>query len=485
MSQKIVSTKYSTASGFIISIAFVFSLTSNANDFASLQQKLIIQNDNLLALEDNFGRHDFQLVEPLTHLAQTQFDANHFDDAMETVSRALQITRLNHGLYTKEQYDLLAMKIDIDIRRASWDKADKSLRHFKWLVENRFEGNDLELLEALDWLANVHMQGVIHDKTDQRAYHLIAATRLNEQAVHQAQILANTNSRFYAELLYSLTEKYYLETRGILGGGSTAYYLRLLNPYSALVDSRSRALEVRYRVGLEKLTMLRAFLQDSMQFDSETVGMAELYIADWKVLFNKSNDINAEYAVSFNSLKDAGVSKEKLDQFFSQPAILPRPVLSLSIEEALAVRNSASLFQESELINPVNSASVQPSFNLSLYEPTQFLGGHAVDFSQLDLSETSIDDWQSIRVDFEFDPTEERRVRNGVYFTKSHVSANNLSLIGQPGVENDDLRQALAHIKTLSFRPAFFEGKALEGKVDLDFRIRVGDAYPLPSLVMR
>ena len=124
---------------------------SQANSFANMQSQISSQSENIDELESTLGRHSFQLVEPLQHLALVQLQANRFDDAETSIDRAIQITRLSDGLFSNRQYDLLQLAIEINIQRREWDEVEEKLEHHKWLGLYKFEDEAEVHLHRCAW----------------------------------------------------------------------------------------------------------------------------------------------------------------------------------------------------------------------------------------------------------------------------------------------------------------------------------------------
>ena len=89
-------------------------------------------------------------------------------------------------------------------------------------------------------------------------------------------------------MLLTLSNSYLLEVEGIRGGGSTSYRLRRLGPFELnIVEKRSDAENKRYRVGLEKLEMIRELSGKFFGNELEAKSMADLYIARWQDYFDR------------------------------------------------------------------------------------------------------------------------------------------------------------------------------------------------------
>ncbi len=458
------------------------SVNSEANEFETLYEDLLDQNANLERLESSHGRHGFPLVESLHGLARIQLSANRFNDADASIERAIQITRLHHGLYTPEQYPLLMTEIDVQVQRRNWKEAQEKLQHLSWLIGNRYEGSAQERLDMLRWLAATHRFGATADMEQHRAMHIMAATNFTELAVQYAQLTGQVDDLSYAHLLYELARSYHLESRGILNGGSTSYNLRLIDPRARVVDARAVALGKRYRAGMDKLHMLRDMMLRSDVFDAEAVAMVELYMADWQALFNKGN-MAVQYERAVANLMAAGIETEMIDHLLSVPALLPRPTLHLSVSEALLASDGGGL---NIAPDAAALATGLPEYRLVVLEPQPELSGYGMDGEGAALASHNADDWPALQVSMLLDPQREITVRTSGYHTKSFVTGIDVNHSDVLPMPRRAFNRVIGRIKNLSFRPAFRGGKMVSAMVSLDFLFQdEGEWVGYPAVVAR
>lgn len=441
-------------------------------NFHSAEQSLREQQEALYRLAEEHGRYAPMLLEPLQRLARSQVEVNRYEAAADTVDYAVQIARSAEGLNTPKQYDLQQLAVEIDLYRQDWPAINDRLAYYSRLILANFEGSADERLARLQWLANMHVRGGIEDSKERHAHHLIHATWYAETAVLYAQSIGQDKSRQYAELLYDLAEKYYLEARAILAGGSTGYHLRQIKPGHHLLDEKGEAFDKRYRAGLDKLVMVRELFARSALFGEEAVGMAQLHIADWKAAFNKTEDLNAEYGRAIALLNHAGVPGNRLQQLLSHPTVIPRATLELSVHEALSFAHN----------NLRSDATDDLIHRVSLLEPAPHIAGFVQDLELLDWQGGLVSDWSRLTVSMTIDPYEEKLVRSTAYRVKSRVTGTDIE-IHESEADQDLTRQALRRIKTLSFRPAFVDGQAIASQLALDYLVRSSSLRSVTPLV--
>lgn len=430
-------------------------------DYAAAEQALQSQQERVYELADQKGRYHEALVAPLQSLAMSQLEVNRYDDAASTADYAIQIVRSSFGLDTPQQYDLQQMALEIDLLRQDWKAVNQRLDHYSTLILSHYWGSIPDRVARLLWLSDIHVRGGIEDLDEQQAAHMREATWLNETAVDYAEKHGLGHSRFHAEMLYSLTQKYYLEARAISEGGSNSYRLRQIHPQIHRVQDKFDALDSRHAAGLATLKKLRDTFNEVAGFGPEAAAMAELYIADWNALFNKSEDISSEYQRAIAALAEAGVPQARIDRFLASPAPIPSSRLDLRVSDAMALGTGNTRFGRSE-----------PSLHkLSLIEPASHLAGFTQELALVDWQGGLEEDWSRLTVSMTIDPSDQIMVRHGAFRTKSKVTGTEI-VLQRSEADRKVTKRALDRIKTLSFRPAFVEGQAVVSALVLDYHVR-------------
>ena len=263
------------------------SFSVSASDFATSRQSIEDYRVALEALESAEGYFSYSLLEPLQQLATAQLAVNRLDAAEETMDRAAQITRIEDGLYTPLQYPFLQQAIEIEITRGDWEEVAEKIKHYTWLIGEKYRGNAPDRLSRIRWIAGVHLRGSTEDSKDKTAAHLIQVTSMNEIAMQYAQVNRIADDLIYAQLLLDLANAYLMEAQAIRGGGRTSYRLRRLVPGTEILDKKKDALNKRYLVGLEKLEMHHELIQTLHPEDDATVAQSVRAIADWHQNFGR------------------------------------------------------------------------------------------------------------------------------------------------------------------------------------------------------
>ena len=317
------------------------ALRVSDNDLLGKREAL---QERLLELQLTIGQYDPALVETLTSLAESSSSLHLYTEASALLDRSLQIQRVSSGLLAQEQIPLVVAKMDIAVLMGDWETVNASISYLEWLlIEKNVTEGDV-LIQYLVKLSEFHLKGVNEDILDRQAFHYQQASKYTYQALSIGQFFWGSKDFRLIDLYYGLLKQFYLQSAAVERADETAYALRAIVPGSSWVKPRRIVQSRFYQAGLRLLSDIRDIIRLTKPSSPESLAMVDLYIADWHVIFDKTQALVA-YKNAFVKLGDAGVSSKELDLLFSEPKILPVPTFYAEVSNALA----ASYFSESEL----------------------------------------------------------------------------------------------------------------------------------------
>ena len=101
-------------------------------------------------IQSDLGIYDQSLVEVYNDLARFYVELEDFDNAIKFYSEALQIARINTGLYSHEQIPILDSLIEQNGLAEQWEEVD-DLQELYYFVNSRlYDEDDLQYLEAAE-----------------------------------------------------------------------------------------------------------------------------------------------------------------------------------------------------------------------------------------------------------------------------------------------------------------------------------------------
>ncbi len=292
--------------------------------------------------ESVHGPLHLEVLEPLQRMITLQTGLENYEEVDLLIERYLQLTRINQNLSSFGQLSALADQISNDIELENWESINNRFQFMTWIFSQHSNFDTEDLLSVLDEFAAWNLAAIYIDHPELRDDHFMAYRAVIENAVEFAEREYGINNTRYVSWLY---REALMEYRGETIQ-RTGDELRV----GPAAGSFENAL-----VAIEKI---REIVD---QFDSpEATGLALVYEADFirianslerNKYFGSSERI---YRDAIESFQEAGISEDKIAQFFSQPAILPYKKFHTSIDAAMEDQlpiEVANIFGKNEMLN--------------------------------------------------------------------------------------------------------------------------------------
>ena len=315
-----------------ISLIFAADFLSADEDNQLLKRELLLQQ--LSELESPGNANYPAMIEILTSLANASMTLNLYAEASAFLGRSLQIQRRSAGLFSPHQVPIIFTKMQIDASSGNWDLVNVSLDNLYWLVMNKKVSKGDDLIENLVLLTEFHLIGVLYDKPEMQAHHYQEASKIAYQALEIGKRLWGSHDSRLLHLYYGLIKQLYMQAAAIELGDDTAYALRAIVPGSTWVRPRRIVRAGLYRAGLKLFEDMGEVIREGREDSVESMGMLNLYLADWHLLFDKRL-AEETYSSALATFKEANLNEDRLDQLLDSPKILPIPNFYESVSSAL------------------------------------------------------------------------------------------------------------------------------------------------------
>lgn len=289
---------------------------------------------DLDVLERELDPMHIGLVEPLSALADQLISVGQFDRAHRALDRAIQIIRINEGLYTPSQLPYQRKKVANTVNSGNWDDARQQIEHLYWLYTKKTEYATPQLMDDLAFLANLHLRGITEDNGELQSYHLRRGSTANWMALAIGEALYGDNNPILVPIIYKTVNHLYLEKVATDQAGQTSRALREVVPGSGQLRSVDYMNYAYHQLGYRLLNQIKSIYATQDQVDSEALAMAELYIADWDALFKRNERALNTYKSAYGKLADSVQDPDLLTAFFAKPRLLPEPVFFPSVKLA-------------------------------------------------------------------------------------------------------------------------------------------------------
>lgn len=286
--------------------------------------------------QDRFGALDARLIEPLEQLADSLMLLNQFDEAHGLLDRAMQIARVEGGLYTETQRPLLEKKIENFANRGDWDGARENMEHLFWLYTDKSLRIDQPLIDDLLELSRVHLRALAEDDSFYQGYHFRRAAQIRWIAIRVAEVLWGETDQRLVSIIYEHLRQFHLQSVALWRGGPTSYVLRQVAPGSEIMRDRSDVDESYYLTGVGLLGNLFSIYAESESPDLEALAMTSVYLADWHILYDQPQEAIETYRQAYQEFLEAGVDVARVNELFSQPRVIPDTEFYPHVQGAVA-----------------------------------------------------------------------------------------------------------------------------------------------------
>lgn len=333
--------KRSTAALLIFLVSLFGSVSGQSESSSDSLDELALSRALFDDQQDRFGSLDSRLIEPLEQLADALMQLNQFDEAHTMLDRALQIVRIEDGLYTEIQRPLLEKKIANFANRGDWDSARENMEHLLWLYTNKSLQIDQVLIADLLELSRSHLRALAEDNYVWQGFHFRQSSQIRWLALGVAESLWGKTDERLVPIIYEQLRQFYLQTVALWRGGPTSYSLRQVVPGSNILRDRSDVNESFYETGMGLIDTVFSIYSDSEPPNLEAMAMTNVYLADWHILFNDPQAATETYRQAYQELLASGVDAELANEFFSQPMVLPDTEFYASMEAGVAAQRKS------------------------------------------------------------------------------------------------------------------------------------------------
>jgi tetratricopeptide (TPR) repeat protein len=104
---------------------------------------------SISTIESQQGVYSFSLVPELVGLGHSYRQGEKHSEAAAAYQRALDILKINEGLYSPNQLPLLEILIEENSKIESWEKVSDHYGYLHWLYRRNYDENDVRLLSVL------------------------------------------------------------------------------------------------------------------------------------------------------------------------------------------------------------------------------------------------------------------------------------------------------------------------------------------------
>lgn len=296
------------------------------------------------------GARQPELIDALTALTEQFQSAGEYTLAGAAVERALDIARINYGLYSLEQTPLIRQLMDIDLargaQRAAWDREQQLIQ-----LANR----NLDDLEAVPILTEVaakrigilerHLVGEYPPEVFFGCYY--------RRQSHAYTSCTSGSLHVASEMLVLEALGYYDDAvDALIRNGRQGSPERLAIEQAALRTVNGFADQIyppiKYQLGKLYLERILEFHAEHSSLLSQVEALVQL--GDWELLYSNYSQAHDLYSRAYRRLVDEDTPRESIAAIFAPPLPVVIPAWEPGwLESGLAPRSAAFIDVEFEI----------------------------------------------------------------------------------------------------------------------------------------
>ncbi len=293
----------------------------------SAQQRVQVMRNyegTIASIENNGGAWDRALTEELVALGVLQQQEGAHPEAIETLSRAMHVNRINEGLHTLGQVAMVERMIDSYVALGDWSNVDLYQNYLFYVQQKAYGSDDPRLIPVLHRLGEWNIEAFNLGFGDPLGGRLSTAQLLFNAATRMVGIHFGRNDERYVPYLRSIATSAYLVAR------HPDYMTELNRPdYASAQEmlryqlNETRSPEPRgYSAGLNALQEVTDIYRE--QGDQPYL-LAEALAnqADWQLIFDRFRAAEELYAEAWQVLNESENGEELIHELFGQVRPIP------------------------------------------------------------------------------------------------------------------------------------------------------------------
>ncbi|MDP6415627.1 MAG: hypothetical protein QGG54_11485, partial [Gammaproteobacteria bacterium] len=304
-----------------------------------LQQQIALFDEQIIALESEFGPFHQALLEPLQGLTDLHIEAGDFEEVSGLLNRRLQLLHTLEGPSTLNQITVLTELISNDIRLQRWGSVTDRFELIHLLHTQNPEVDATTRLASLEELRTWHQAAVYADEPRRRVTHFLESREIQKDIISRAEREFGENGVELIPWLYGYAVdqhriKAFLSSTDELGHAARRDIAR-----------REARGQISYlREGFNVVERIQEIVETLDNPEAEA--MAKLYVADFQLLMREYSNSSfggrvatrsrgnsaSTYRDAMEMLQEAGIDQAKIDAFFQRPVVLPISEYYLSLD---------------------------------------------------------------------------------------------------------------------------------------------------------
>ena len=322
----------------VFTICFFIAGSGSLSAESSLQE----YQQRISKIQKNVGPYSEELIQPTLQMGLILHENNQYLDANEKLESALYLHRVNYGLQDLQQSPIVDLLISNNLNQQDWKSADNNFHKLHWLHRRNLENNDPKLLAVLDRLIAWHLVATNLKTGQHPGKHFMKLLELNQRTLEIVDSYPVQDQLELSRRLYKLALVYYYIAIAVQRGDSVGRYLleefepiQLSDSYQSTSE---KAALTMFRRSRQLIVRIVSLYQNVSPATKDSRAIAQLYLADWDLLFNRHVNANRGYQNTYDFLIEGEYSGSLINSFFEQPVILPMNEFTPDLLEKFALQ---------------------------------------------------------------------------------------------------------------------------------------------------
>ena len=367
------------------------SVSRDSQAQVNLSQSIAEYEREIQAREAEHGVYDPATGEYLLSVGLVyQKDGKH-EEAIDAFSRAMQIKRVNEGLYSTSQLLILEQLIKSNIASADWDEVDRNYQQLLWIHKRNYDAGDPRLLPVVDMVGRWKLKAYKENLLDGSAISTIGESEklfrdtiviLERQYGENDPRLINplygralTNYQYAIEVANTPQDEFHgagsptrtqviCRTIPTANGGARRICntIRVPDPsyYASQSSSKDFALGQRIVAVGKALKHIVQIHETNPDLPRDSHARALVHLGDWNLLRNKKTTAYKSYKFAYQLLVDAGEYQDVIEELFGKPQNLPALRLPLpEIDDKLEEEKTTTVLASFDVSSTGRAKNVQ------------------------------------------------------------------------------------------------------------------------------
>lgn len=242
-------------------------------------------------IETEEGAYSGALSELLLGLGDAYAKLNNLDEAAQSYKRALQVHRVNKGLYDLGQVPMLERLLKVNATLNNHEELENHYDYLLWLYRRNYENQAPNLLPALIRVASWRLEAYAANPGEGRVRHLYEADDLFEEALNILETSSDLEASAAIKFLFDIAEanikaQFFIDSAEFVEGALRA----IIAIHGSHPD-------------LPKTSLAQAWA----------------LLGDWQMSLRDSGDAIEHYQQAYQTLSKNAESPDAIQRLFAQP----------------------------------------------------------------------------------------------------------------------------------------------------------------------